>query len=270
VVTNTGRIIGSCHVGVSEAVALERLKYDARLLRLFRSTFVGMQRSAEKFFVDVPTLKNKMQVSLLRNASSTFERLGTIFSATIDGRTLFTQVDIERPESQSSVKGILSMLMTHQSLAYLDGLDLKLAGRVNGQWTLLTDTMPADVEELGLVTPDESVRVVDVHCGDHYIPVVLRRRPGQTLFEDLKDCCNWRAWPAVRAYSGELVESNSTLIIPGGVGACASCTVRVSDCWCREREEAKGPVSGSAHPHWPVCCGAARSESETWSRGLAS
>jgi hypothetical protein len=249
VVTNTGDKHGLCHADVPLETILERLKYKSTAAELFKLWRVTVRSKNDMFAVDVPTLKNKMQVSLLRNASSTFERLGTVFSATIDGRTLFTQVDIERPESQSSVKEILSMLMTHQSLEYLDGLDLKLAGRVNGQWT---------------------VRIVKLKFENAFIRCVLRQDAGEPLLQALRNCCDWRAWPAVSAYSGELVESNSTLIIPGGVGACASCTVRVSDCWCREREEAKGPVSGSAHPHWPVCCGAARSESETRSRGLAS
>jgi hypothetical protein len=270
VVTSVGEILGFCHADISGRIAEERLKYDPDKLELFKSPELRVSTYADKFAVEIPFLKEMIKVSVLEFLHTNLSPLTPCFSVTHKGQLRFTEAFVRRPESQSSVEAILSTLMYHESLAYLDGLDLKLAGRVNGQWKLLTNAMPADVEELGLVTPNDSVRVVDVHCGDHYIPVILRRYPGETVLDSLKDCCDWRAWPAVSAYSGELVESNSALIIPGGVGACASCVTRASDCWCREREEAHDTVSESAHPRWSVCCGAARSESETRSRGLAS
>jgi hypothetical protein len=200
VVTNTGMQLGSCAAATSPESVVASLKYIWSALCLFKSPAVSAARTFEAFLVEASILKKPMKVSVMSYVDGELQKLADCLSVTSFGQLRFTQVESESPDADCEANAVISRLLDHQSLSYLKGLDLKLAGRIGDNWIILSHKIPdANITELGLVVPKDSVRVVTLKFGDMFVPTVLRLDPGESLYDSLKSCCDWHAWPAVRA-----------------------------------------------------------------------
>jgi hypothetical protein len=154
--------------------------------------------------------REKVCLSLLHMRGTSFERLEQVYSVTFDGKLRFTEAEIERPDAEAYVAHVCFGLTMHQALSYLRGLELKLAGLVDGKWMLFTERIvDAPIAEFGLVVPENLVRVVKLKIGDMHTPIVLRQYPDKSLLQALRSSCDWKAWPAVSACTEEPIIKTS-------------------------------------------------------------
>jgi hypothetical protein len=210
----TGMKIGSCDAETTEDQVLERLKYILPELELFMYPRVSVKKMLEMILVDVPLLKKPIPVSVMSRAEG---RLTDCFSVTPKGQPLFTAVMAEYPDIYRSSASVIADLLKHQSLSYLMGLEIQLAGMMKGKWTIIKDKIPdKEITELGLVVPDNSVRVVELKFGESWVQTVLRSRPGKSLLENLKADCDWHAWPAVSACTEDVTLGANNVIEMNG------------------------------------------------------
>jgi hypothetical protein len=218
----TGMRIGSCDAQMTEDQLLERLKYIPTARKLFMFPQIGIETTSEKILVDVPLLKKPIPVSVLRAIDTDLFKLTSCSSVTTEGKLLFTEAFADGPPPvRLPVSDAINELLKHQSLSYLEGLELQLAGMIKGKWTIIKDKIPdEEITELGLVVPDNSVRVVELEFGESLVETVLRSRPGKSLLENLKADCDWHAWPAVSACTEDVTLGEDNVIEMKGELLC--------------------------------------------------
>jgi hypothetical protein len=221
VVTNTGNELGSCYAHISPESVVERLEFMVTARDLFKSPQLSAKKTAERFVVETPALQKPTPVSVMECVYGNLEKLTDCFSVTTKGQPRCVSVMAEAPDANRRSASVIADLLNHQSLSYLKGLKLQLAGRIGGKWEVIDDKIPeADITELGLVVPEDSVRVVELKFGESTIPMVLRRRAGKTLLEDVKQDCDWHAWPAVSACTEDVTFGANNVIEMKGELLC--------------------------------------------------
>jgi hypothetical protein len=219
VVSSTLGELGVCPSDLSSQSTLQRLKLMETTLELFKYPRVSVKKMPEMILVDVPLLKKPIPVSVLRAIDTDLFQLTSCSSVTAEGKLLFTEAFADGPPpARLPVSDAINELLKHQSLSYLKGLELQLAGMMKGKWTVITDKIPdEEITELGLVVPENSVRVVKLKFGESRVQMVLRSRPGKSLLENLKADCDWHAWPAVSACTEDLKFGEDNVIEMKGV-----------------------------------------------------
>jgi hypothetical protein len=221
VFTSDGSDLGYCYSGISTTSVLERLKFNTHTRKLFALSELDIEKRVEKILVHVPLLKKPIPVSVMSRTKGNLERLTNCSSVTPKGQPLFTAVMAEYPDIYRSSASVIADLRKHQSLSYLEGLDLQLAGKMKGKWTVIKGKIPdKEITELGLVVPENSVRVVELKFGESRVQTVLRSRPGKSLLENLKTDCDWHAWPAVSACTEDVTLGEDNVIEMKGELLC--------------------------------------------------
>jgi hypothetical protein len=223
--TSTGQQLGMCLENNTPREILERLKFHSDLLHLFRSTHLHVASTSKEFVLEIPTLRHRAPVSIIHPCGESLKSLPECFSVTREGELHFTRADVERPRAGETTARVLKSLLEHKAMSYLQGLDVKLAAYIHGSWVHLTrDVLDEEVTELGLVVPENSVRVVQLKFDETVIMSALRLRPHRTLLETLRGNCDWRAWPAVEACTVEpTLGSDDSINMAGESGTHANC-----------------------------------------------
>jgi hypothetical protein len=146
------------------------------------------------------TVEKPWQVSIMKFDSDELKKLSECYTVTSHGRLQYVSITVERSDMDCRCQKVIANLLSHQALSCLKGLELQLAGLMNNKWMIMADGIPsANITELGLVVPEDSVRIVELHFGKSNIRALLRCRSGKTLLENLKGSCYWKAQPVVSA-----------------------------------------------------------------------
>jgi hypothetical protein len=214
--------LGLCSSLLDAASVRERLKYHSHCLWLFEHAAVSVEKTSSSFVVRVPDNSQLLPVSLLHSPTGQFVELSKCMSVTREGQVLSTRAWTSRPAAGQAASHVIDDLVTHQALSFLKGLDVKLACKQDEHWMHVHDAVPdAPITAIGLVVPEDSVKMATLYLDNTAIECVLRQDAGMSLADAVKKGCDWSFWPAVSTCSNELAQTSYGYVCFAGVWSLA-------------------------------------------------